>query len=417
MYFDPGGTLNFRAGTGTAQVTINTSGKLVAGDGAVILDIFGLSIASGTDDKNSIRFTYGGSTTLEISHYYDTSFLYSYIQANAKTSCATLMAVRAEAPTSLSAETYLTTVSGSQYTHFSLYLKDTGSAALNGLFLSSLTTANANLHIDNDFYCGGHTRIEGGLYVGSASGTPTTDDIIVDGTIAAGADIYPAGDAGGIARRYSYYLTPTSSYFYGMDSDPGWTTITYSPFSIPGSLTYSASHMQITMSATSAARHFIAKTTYTPTSNYIYAQLGLSAGGADGGLGGTFTGIGVRLDDGSNDDDNFVELFLSYTGTAGQYKIRRRAATGGGAIDDDVSTVTLPFAQILMQIYIAKTDEWNAWTAQPIISIGMTGMGASRIDVSTASMAWTPTRVGIVTQKSSDTSSWYQGYCDFLYTY
>lgn len=114
---------------------------------------------------------------------------------------------------------------------------------------------------------------------------------------------------------------------------------------------------------------------------------------------------GVRLDDGS--DNNYVELVWWYSTSGSPIRVYLRQRTGGGTVTETDQTTlanayTDRYTWLVLQIGGAR---WSSWTPTPIIN----GLHVVR-GTNGSTVTWTPTRIGIVTQFS--TQSWQSSYVD-----
>jgi hypothetical protein len=119
---------------------------------------------------------------------------------------------------------------------------------------------------------------------------------------------------------------------------------------------------------------------------------------------GWTTEIGLRIDDGS--DDNYVMIILD-PDNAGAYNLDYRYRAGGGAVTD------VPGPQHLCGEFVVPSLYYNA--ATPAFDGFIKGEHGAWLSVgsfNTGAIAWVPSRIGIVVQGNSGDLA----FCDWFWT-
>lgn len=174
----------------------------------------------------------------------------------------------------------------------------------------------------------------------------------------------------------------------------GFSWITDGTFNgTPTNLDYSQKGTYLRASASSTP-HFLADAISVYANKSIYARLD---------TGGT-TEIGIRLDDGS--DDNYAEIVLD-PDNLGSYTVDFRYRIGGGAPTDNAGPRYPCTQMVVARLYwYSTTPEVLAYT------IAESGDQVNINGFNTGALAWTPARVGIKVQVNGGNP----GHCDWFYS-
>lgn len=126
--------------------------------------------------------------------------------------------------------------------------------------------------------------------------------------------------------------------------------------------------------------------------------------------------VGLRLDDGS--DDNYKEVVLkSAVVSSNSYGIlEQRSRAGGGGVSSNTANFEIPTPQ-QVRIGAAVTGTvWSAWSLRPLYR-GLFAPGASfwapNADAG-GNASWTPTRVGLVFGGGASYATWMKLYADWV---
>ena len=140
--------------------------------------------------------------------------------------------------------------------------------------------------------------------------------------------------------------------------------------------------------------HFLADAITTYADRNFYARLRT----------GWFTEIGVRLDDGS--DNNYTEIILD-PDNIGAYNVDFRYRAGGGAVTD-VPGPLYPASELVVVrlLWLSATPAVYGYT------IGENGDSVNMTGFNTGALAWTPARVGIKVQVNGGSA----GIVDWFYS-
>lgn len=112
--------------------------------------------------------------------------------------------------------------------------------------------------------------------------------------------------------------------------------------------------------------------------------------------------VGVRIDDGS--DNNYNELVLRAGGVmAGAYnEYITRERVGGGVVNTYIRTQ--PFYSFPHVIrFVTEGTPWSSWTTRPILYYFSGAVWLNNI----AAKTWTPTRIGMLFDANTQTATWH----------
>jgi len=119
---------------------------------------------------------------------------------------------------------------------------------------------------------------------------------------------------------------------------------------------------------------------------------------------GITTEIGVRLDDGSN--DNYAEIVLD-PDDVGAYRVNFRYRAGGGGVTDIPGSLYPCSEMIVAELY------WYSVTPQVLgFIVGEHGETFNLSGFGTGAVGWTPARIGIVMRNNDGNYA----YCDWIYS-
>ncbi len=189
---------------------------------------------------------------------------------------------------------------------------------------------------------------------------------------------------------------PPTDHFRGSAVDGTFWTWEGTPFlGTPGTLNVQDSRLKFGGSA--SGTFFLSSTTISTTS--YFAMLSMNANN-DGNE------IGIRLDDGSDNNYKEVNLKIIKTGDNNQLEITVRSATGGTPATPNTSGDVHIGGSVVLQFNVSGTA-WSSWQAQALIvgPFGVSGGLWKEVDPGGA-VSWTPTRAGIVARYGSGAATW-----------
>jgi hypothetical protein len=216
-----------------------------------------------------------------------------------------------------------------------------------------------------------------------------------DGSLHAPADVCPDGETswGTWSRLVNRGLMPTDHFRSGAIPD-GFSWIADGTFGgAPGGLAYSNQGTYLAVN-TAAGPNFLADAITVYADKQFVARLAT----------GITTEIGVRLDDGS--DNNYAEIVLD-PDDVGAYRVDFRFRAGGGAVTDNAGPLVCVSEAVVVKLV------WYSATPMAIgYILGEHGLVANVGGFNTGALGWTPARVGLVVRGNNGNYA----LCDWFYS-
>ena len=211
-------------------------------------------------------------------------------------------------------------------------------------------------------------------------------------------DVYPAGEpAAGLFARVANVIgiNLIDDHFQSGTIPTGYSWISDGIFDgAPGNLNYSyrSSYMTTILSSTP---NFLAKSVTSCANLNYWARLAT----------GLSSDIGIRIDDGS--DDNYAEVYLD-AGALGSSVLSFRYRAGGGAVTTNTGPTLPQCFFYTLRLYCYEPSDRYIYT----YLVNETGDATVITGFNTPIITWTPARVGIVLRNNS--GSW--AIVDWIYT-